>query len=79
LWLERGRKCELTEVVLTPQSSNFAIVEVGAFGVSMNSKSDSLPFKLWGFDILNVSFQQQTFLKELFLGKSARYETWSSD
>lgn len=41
-----------TEVVRTPQSSNFSKVGVGAFGVSMNSNSDSLPLVLWGFDML---------------------------
>jgi hypothetical protein len=37
---------ELTEVVLTPQSSNFSNVGVEAFGVSMNSKSLSEPLVL---------------------------------
>ena len=35
-----------TEVVLTPQSSNFSNVGVGAFGVSMNSNSLSEPWTL---------------------------------
>jgi hypothetical protein len=38
---------ELTEVVLTPQSSNFSNVGVAALGVSMNSNSLSEPLMLW--------------------------------
>ena len=43
-----------TDVVRTPHSSNFSKVGVGAFGVSMNSNSDSLPVTLCGLDILKV-------------------------
>ncbi len=43
---------ELTAVVFTPQSSNFSNVGVGALGVSINSNSDSLLFRLCGFDIV---------------------------
>jgi hypothetical protein len=49
---ERSREL-LTFVVRTPQSSNFSNVEVGALGVSMNSNSDSEPFTLVDFGILD--------------------------
>lgn len=50
-----------TEVVLTPQSSNFSKVGVGAFGVSMNSKSLSEPLTLWVLDaIVPVESQLST-------------------
>jgi hypothetical protein len=42
-----------TEVVATPQSSTVSRVGVGALGVSMNSYSDSLPFTLCDFDMVN--------------------------
>lgn len=48
---ELGRE-EPTEVVRTPHSSNFSKEGVGAFGVSMNSNSDSEPLVLCGFDML---------------------------
>lgn len=45
-----------TEVVLTPQSSNFSNVGVGALGVSINSNSLSEPLTLWGLeDMIDTS------------------------
>lgn len=43
---ERQMVGALTEVVFTPQSSNFSIVGVAALGVSMNSNSLSEPLTL---------------------------------
>ena len=48
---------ELTEVVLTPQSSNFSNVGVEAFGVSMNSKSLSEPLVLCTLEDMLASSQ----------------------
>jgi hypothetical protein len=48
--------CAHTDVVLTPHSSNFSKVGVGALGVSMNSKSLSEPLVLWGLEDMIVVF-----------------------
>ncbi len=42
----------LTDVVRTPQSSDFSNWGVGALGVSINSNSLSEPFVLWVFDAI---------------------------
>jgi hypothetical protein len=47
---------QLTAVVLTPHSSNFSNVGVGALGVSMNSNSLSEPLMLWGFEDMIAVF-----------------------
>lgn len=44
------------DVVLTPHSSNFSKVGVGAFGVSMNSNSLSEPLVLWGLEDMIAVF-----------------------
>lgn len=46
-WVQTNMAARLTEVVLTPQSSNFSKVGVGALGVSMNSNSLSEPLALF--------------------------------
>lgn len=65
----------ITEVVRTPHSSAFSKVGVGALGVTMNSKSDSLPLALCGLDILSGNLAS-LFLPRLLpnkLGKRTRY------
>jgi hypothetical protein len=48
--------CAHTDVVLTPHSSNFSKVGVGALGVSMNSNSLSEPLVLWGLEDMIAVF-----------------------
>jgi hypothetical protein len=48
--------CSHTDVVLTPHSSNFSKVGVGALGVSMNSNSLSEPLVLWGLEDMIAVF-----------------------
>ena len=64
-----GAKCrcnamQLTAVVLTPQSSNFSNVGVGALGVSMNSNSLSEPLTLCGFEDMIAVFSSQLNSRE---------------
>jgi hypothetical protein len=63
--------CAHTDVVLTPHSSNFSKVGVGALGVSMNSNSLSEPLVLWGLEDMTAIFpiddsgtQQRKMLKK---------------
>jgi hypothetical protein len=55
---------QLTAVVLTPHSSNFSNVGVGALGVSMNSNSLSEPLTLCGFEDMVAVFSSQLNSRE---------------
>ncbi len=48
--------CAHTDVVLTPHSSNFSNVGVGALEISMNSNSLSEPLLLWGLEDMIAVF-----------------------
>lgn len=60
-WQISAMPCKHTEVVLTPHSSTFSNVGVGAAGVSMNSNSDSEPLALWVLEDMIAVFSQLTF------------------
>jgi hypothetical protein len=66
---------DLTEVVFTPQSSNFSNVGVAALGVSMNSNSLSEPLTLWDLAAMIVSAQARSWRANLLI--SARGEELS--
>jgi hypothetical protein len=57
---------ELTEVVFTPQSSNFSNVGVAALGVSMNSNSLSEPLMLWDVAAMMLSGRARSLGVALF-------------
>ena len=65
----------LTEVVLTPHSSNFSNVGVGALGVSMNSNSLSEPLTLCGSEDMIAA--SSNGIRRRDLENSTRFLSWA--